>query len=141
MPGKLTATLHQEGLSTSKATVRQHTVYVDRPLAKGGADRGPAGGEYVLVGLGGCFTSHLLAAIAVRKADIAGVSVSVSGTLDGTPERFTAFELIVSATSGDLESLSQLVALAEQTCQVTSTLKLVAPVIVKVVARSEHTTV
>jgi putative redox protein len=139
MPGRLTATVNQEGPSTSRATVRQHTVYVDRPVAKGGADRGPAGGEYMLVGLAGCFTSHLLAAIAARKADITGVSVSVSGTLDGTPERFTGFELIVSACSGDPDTLSHLVALAEQTCQVTSTLKLAAPVIVKVEARSAQT--
>jgi putative redox protein len=141
MPGTLTAQVNQEGASTSRATVRQHTVYVDRPVAKGGADRGPAGGEYVLVGLGGCFTSHLLAAIAARNADISGVSVSVSGTLDGNPERFTAFELVVSATSGDRETLAHLVALAERSCQVTSTLRLAAPLVVKIAARSEQTTV
>jgi putative redox protein len=138
MPGRLTATLNQEGLSTSRATVRQHTVYVDRPVVKGGADRGPAGGEYILVGLGGCFTSHLLAAIAAHKADIGGVSVSVSGTLNGTPERFTSFELIVSAASGDFDALSRMVAIAEQSCQVTSTLKLAAPVIMKIEGRSEQ---
>ena len=141
MPGRLTAKLNQEGPSTSRATIRQHTVYVDRPVAKGGADRGPAGGEYILVGLGGCFTSHLLAAIGADKAEIGGVSVSVVGTLDGTPERFTSFELIVSAASEDLSTLSHLVALAEQSCQVTSTLKLAAPVIVKVQALSEQTAV
>jgi putative redox protein len=141
MPGTLTAQLKQEGTSTSKATVRQHTVYVDRPTAKGGADRGPAGGEYVLVGLGGCFTSHLLAAIAARNADISGVSVSVSGTLDGTPERFTAFELVVRAASGDRETLAHLVALAERSCQVTSTLRLAAPIVVTIEADSEQTVV
>jgi len=35
MPGTLNAQLNQEGLSTSRATVRQHSVYVDRPLGKG----------------------------------------------------------------------------------------------------------
>jgi putative redox protein len=141
MPGTLTATLNQEGRSTSRATVRQHTVYVDRPTNKGGADRGPAGGEYVLVGLGGCFTSHLLAAIAARRADISGVSVSVSGTLDGTPERFTSFELIVRSASGDRETLENLVALAERSCQVTSTLRLAAPIVVRIEAGSEQTIV
>ena len=139
MPGTLTAKLNQEGISTSRATVRQHTVYVDRPTARGGTDRGPVGGEYVLVGLGGCFTSHLLAAIAARKADVSGVSVSVSGTLDGTPERFTGFELVVTAASGDRDALGQLVALAERSCQVISTLRLAAPVVVKVEAGSEQT--
>jgi putative redox protein len=138
MPGTLTAKLSQEGRSTSRAMVRQHTMYVDRPTAKGGADRGPAGGEYILVGLGGCFASHLLAAIAAQKADVTDVSVSVSGTLEGTPERFTGFELVVSAASGDLDTLSRLAALAEQSCQVTSTLKLAAPVVVRVEARSQQ---
>lgn len=141
MPGILTATLNQEGVSTTRATVRQHTVYVDRSLAKGGADRGPAGGEYLLVGLAGCFSSHLLAAVAARHADIAGVAVSVSGTLAGTPERFTAFELVVTAASGDRDTLADLVALAERSCQVISTLRLAAPVTVNVVAGSEQTLV
>jgi len=141
MPGTLTAALNQEGASTSRATVRQHTVYVDRPTSKGGADRGPAGGEYVLVGLGGCFTSHLLAAIAARNADISGVSVSVSGTLDGTPERFTSFELVVRSASGDHETLAKLVAMAERSCQVTSTLRLAAPIVVRIEAASDQTIV
>ena len=139
MPGMLTAQLNQEGVSTSKATVRQHTVYVDRPTTKGGADRGPAGGEYLLVGLGGCFTSHLLAAVAARNATVSGVSVSVSGTLEGTPERFTAFELVVTAAAGNRDTLEQLVALAERSCQVIATLRLAAPVVVKVGAGSQQT--
>jgi putative redox protein len=141
MPGTLTATLNQEGTSTSKATVRQHTVYVDRPVAKGGADRGPAGGEYLLVGLAGCFNSHLLAVIAASHAEIEGVSVSVTGTLAGTPERFTGFELVVTAASGGREALADLVALAERSCQVISTLRLAAPVVVKVEAGSQQTVV
>ena len=99
------------------------------------------GGEYVLVGLGGCFTSHLLAAVAARNADVRGVSVSVSGRLDGTPERFTGFELIVSAASGDPDALAHAVAVAERSCQVVATLRLAAPVIVTIAARSEQTLV
>ncbi len=45
---------------TSKATVRTHTAIVDRGVAKGGLDRGPAGGEYLLVALGGCFAATCL---------------------------------------------------------------------------------
>ena len=44
--------------TTARALVRTHTVLVDRGVAKGGLDLGPAGGEYLLVALGGCFTSH-----------------------------------------------------------------------------------
>ena len=69
----------------------------------------------MLVGWG--LTSYLLAAIVVRKADVSGVSVSVSGTLEGTPEQLTAFELVVTAASGNCETLRELLALAERTCQ------------------------
>jgi putative redox protein len=132
MPTTLNARLDQDGRSTSKVSVRSHTVYVDRPAHKGGPDRGPLGGEYLLVGLGGCFTSHLLAAIAARQAPITDVSVEVSGTLSETPERFTRFELVVSAQTADPEALAHVVALAERACQVVTTLRLAAPVDVRI---------
>lgn len=130
MPTILHADLEQDGPSTSKATVRSHTVFVDRPVAKGGADRGPVGGEHLLVGLGGCFSSHLLAAIRARQAAVTGVRVSVNGTLDGSPERFTAFEMTVDATCEDPDLLRKLVDIAERSCQVIGTLRLAAPVTV-----------
>ncbi len=43
MAKRFEASLEQVGATTSKATVRTHTVFVDRPADKGGADRGPAG--------------------------------------------------------------------------------------------------
>src|SRR6185436_3314414 len=97
MPPTFQAAVEQIGPTTSRVTVRAHTVLVDRSAAKGGADRGPIGGEYMLVALGGCFTSHLLAAIRARDAAMSNVRVDVTGTLDGTPERFTAFTLDVAA--------------------------------------------
>ena len=130
---KLKATLEQDGPSTSKASVRSHTVFVDRPIAKGGADRGPVGGEYILVGLAGCFTSHLLAAIRAREAPVSGVMVTANGTLEGNPERFTQFELAVSVREGDSETVHKLVEIAERACQVVNTLKQCAPVVVTVV--------
>jgi putative redox protein len=132
MAKQLEASLQQVGTTTTQATTRSHTVFVDRPEDKGGADRGPLGGEYQLIALGGCFTSHLLAAIRAREAPITAVKVDVTGTLDGTPERFTEFTLIVSATCDDLESLRKVVTIAERACQVVNTLKLAAPVIVTV---------
>jgi putative redox protein len=132
MPTILRADLEQDGPSTSKAAVRSHTVFVDRPVAKGGADRGPVGGEHLLVGLGGCFSSHLLAAIRAREAPVTGVRVAVNGTLDGSPERFTAFEMTVDATCDDADLLRKLVEIAERSCQVIGTLRLAAPVTVTV---------
>jgi putative redox protein len=132
MPKTLEALLEQVGPSTSKATVRSHVVFVDRPLDRDGADQGPVGGEYQLVALGGCFTSHLLAAIRAREANISDVKIQASGILDGTPERFTEFSLTVSATCDDLELLRKVVTIAERACQVVNTLKLAAPVTVAV---------
>ena len=39
------ATIEHVTHTTSKATVRTHTFLVDRGVAKGGLDLGPAGGE------------------------------------------------------------------------------------------------
>jgi putative redox protein len=103
MPTTFKATIEHVNYTTSRATVRSHTMLVDRGIAKGGFDLGPAGGEYQLVALGGCFTSHLLAAIRAREAAITGVKVAVSGTLDGHPERFTGFTVDVTANCQDAE--------------------------------------
>src|SRR5436853_7509871 len=132
MPKQFQASLEQVGPTTSRATVRSHTVLVDRPADKGGADQGPVGGEYQLVALGGCFTSHLLAAIRAREAAISVVKVDVTGTLDGTPERFTDVTVTVSATCDDVELLQKVVPIAERACQVVNTLKLAATVTVTV---------
>ena len=128
MAKTLEAVLEQVGPTTSKATVRSHTVYVDRPIERGGTDKGPVGGEYQLVALAGCFTSHLLAAIRAREAHITDVKVEASGTLDGNPERFTDFLLSVSAKAEDAELLQKVVTIAERSCQVVNTLKQSTPV-------------
>ena len=117
------ATVEHVNHTTSKVTVRSHTMLVDRGVAKGGFDLGPAGGEYMLVALGGCFTSHLLAAIRAREADVTGVRIDVTGTLDGTPERFTSFTMDVSAQCPDAELARKLVTIAARACQVVNTLR------------------
>jgi putative redox protein len=132
MAKQFQASLEQVGPTTSKAQVRSHTVLVDRPLDAGGADEGPRGGEYQLIALGGCFTTHLLAVIRAREFKIDAVKVEVTGTLDGQPERFTEFTLSVSATFDDLELLRKAVLIAERACQVVNTLKLATPVTVMV---------
>ena len=122
------ATIEHVNHTTSRATVRSHTFLVDRGLAKGGFDLGPAGGEYMLVSLGGCFTSHLLAAIRAREAAVANVRLAVTGTLDGTPERFTAFTMDVSADCEDSVLVRKLITIAGRACQVVNTLRQVAPI-------------
>jgi putative redox protein len=128
----LQAQLEQVGPSTTKVTVRSHTIYVDRPVDKGGNDAGPVGGEYQLVAMAGCFSSHLLAAIRAREAHITGVKVTATGTLDGTPERFTEFRLSITAVCDDADLLQKVVTIAERGCQVINTLKHAAPVTITV---------
>jgi uncharacterized OsmC-like protein len=123
------ATIEHVNHTTSRAVVRSHTVLVDRGVAKGGFDLGPAGGEYQLVALGGCFTSHLLAAIRARDAAaIASVKVAVTGTLDGTPERFTGFTVDVTAETVDADLARKLITIASRACQVMNTLRQSAPI-------------
>jgi len=122
------ATIEHVNHTTSRAAVRSHTVLVDRGIAKGGFDLGPAGGEYQLVALGGCFTSHLLAAIRAREAAMTNVKVAVTGTLDGTPERFTGLTLDVTADCDDADLARKLITVATRACQVMNTMRLAAPI-------------
>jgi putative redox protein len=120
----LTVHVAQLGPSTATAQARSHTVLVDRPAAKGGEDRGPLGGEYLLVGLGGCFLSNLLAAIRAREAAISNVTVDVTGTIDGVPDHFTTFALSVAAVhAGQPDLVRKLIAIAARACAVTNTLR------------------
>jgi uncharacterized OsmC-like protein len=122
------ATIEHVTHTTSRAIVRSHTVLVDRGVPKGGFDLGPAGGEYQLVALGGCFTSHLLGAIRAREAAMTNVRVAVTGTLDGTPERFTAFTVEVTAECSDADLARKLITIASRACQVMNTIRLAAPI-------------
>src|SRR3954451_6032644 len=122
------ATIEHVTHTTSRAVVRSHTLLVDRGVAKGGFDLGPAGGEYQLVALGGCFTSHLLAAIRAREAAMTNVKVEVSGQLDGSPERFTRFTVNVSADCDDGDLARMLITIAERACQVMNTLRQSTPI-------------
>ncbi len=126
--GTLTATLEQTGPVTSTATIRTHSVLVDRTIANGGRDSAPAGGEYLLVALGGCFTSHVLGAIRAREAPMSNVRVTVTATKDGTPERFTAFTLDVTSECADAQLARKIVTIAGRACQVVNTLAPAAPI-------------
>ena len=69
-----------------------------------------------------------MAAIRAREAQVANVRVTVAGTLDGAPERFTGFTMDVSAESQDSGLVRKLITIAARTCQVTNTLRLAAPI-------------
>jgi putative redox protein len=125
--------VEQDGASASVGIVRTHRVAIDRPVAKGGTDKGPLGGEYLLVSLGGCFMSNLLAAIRARETpgtEISNVRVAVTATVDGPPDRVTAITMTVGASGADRETLEKLVEIAGRACIVTNTLKLAVPITV-----------
>ena len=123
MPRTIRVDVAQVGPATSQATVRSHTVLIDRPVDKGGDDRGPLGGELLLVALGGCFVSTLLAAIRTREADVSDVRVAIAGTIGGVPERFESMALRVSAKYSDEGLIRNLLTIAARGCLVTNTLK------------------
>lgn len=115
--------LRQTGASTAEGTARSHRVLVDRPTEKGGEDQGMMGGEYLLVALGGCFMSNLLAAIRAREASIRDVRLDVRGTLANAPSRFSAIEVTVHAEAEDRAQLEKLVEMADRACISSNTLR------------------
>ncbi len=123
MANQVQIRIDQTGPATSTARVRGHRITVDRPLERGGDNQGPMGGELILVGLGGCFTSNLLAAIRARQAAVSGVSTTVTATLAENPSRFAAIDLAVSAHCSDGALLQKLVTIAERACIAANTLR------------------
>lgn len=120
---QVSATVKQIGKTTSEATARNHTCFIDRPEAKGGANRGPMGGELMLMGIGGCFMSTLLGAAIERGLDVSDVSVDVSATLETALPRFTDIVLRVNGGNADPAVLRELIAKAEAGCIAINTAK------------------
>jgi putative redox protein len=123
VPRTVEVRVEQTGPTSGEGAARTHRVPIDRPIEKGGSDRGPFGGELMLLGLGGCFLSTLLAAVAARSAEVSDVKVAVAGTIGGVPERFEAIDMRVTATYPDGELMKKVVAIAERSCIVTNTLR------------------
>src|ERR1700684_1955781 len=123
MASEMKIELRQISASTSEATRAGHQGPIDRPVAKGGSDAGPMGGELFLAAVGGCFMSNLLAAIKAREAAVSDVRVEVVGTLADSPARFAGVELRISGNCGDRELLEHLVEIADRGCIMTNTLR------------------
>lgn len=123
MSREITARVTQISASASQAEARQHVTLIDRPLTSGGSDRGPMGGELLLMGVGGCLMSNLLALAAKQSLALADTRIEIAATLDGEPPRFTAVHLRVHAGGADRTTLLPLVAAAEQACISVNTLR------------------
>lgn len=108
---------------TSEAAIRNHSVIIDRPEAKGGTDKGPMGGELLLAGLGGCFMSNLLAAIGAREVEANNIQIEVEGTLEEAPPRFSAVSMIVTGEYTDIDEIKRLAEMSDKACISTNTLR------------------
>ena len=113
----------QIAATTSECVARQFKTLSDRPEAKGGADRGPMGGEMLLMGLGGCFMSNLLAAVKAREAAVSDIKIVLTATLAEAPARFSAVNLAISGNYAGKAGLEKLVTIAERSCIVANTIK------------------
>ena len=80
MGNQVAVDVKQVGPSASEGTARNHKTIMDRPEAKGGENRGAMGGEHLLMALGGCFMSNLLAAIQSREAKVSNVNLNIAPT-------------------------------------------------------------
>jgi len=123
MANEIKIAIRQTSAATSEAAIRQHKTLIDRPAAKGGDDQGPMGGELFLAAIGGCFMSNLLAAIKGREAEISDAHTDVIGVLEGSPARFTAVELNVTAKYSDREQFEKLIDIADRGCIMMNTLR------------------
>ena len=123
MANQVQVTVKQIGPTASEGEVRGHRITMDRPVAKGGEDKGAMGGETLLMALGGCFMSNLLAAAASRDMPLSGVSLEISGTLESGPPHFAAITMQISAAQVGNDPLDKLVTIAERGCIVANTLK------------------
>lgn len=123
MSVQVKANVKQVSATTSEAGARGHTSLVDRPEAKGGSNRGPMGGELMLMGIGGCFMSNLLGAVAARKLDITDLSVDVTAVLEDSPPRFSDVALTVNSGYADKAVLQELADIAARNCIAVNTVK------------------
>ena len=121
---EVTTTISQiEGSTAARTRIREHELVTDRPTEKGGGNQGPMGGELLVASLGGCFMSNLIAAFQGRGIEAKGLSVKVSGTLDGTPPRFQKMAMAVKGNGIDRDQMEKMVLIAERGCIVANTLK------------------
>ena len=113
----------QISATASQGQAREHKVVMDRPEAKGGENRGAMGGENLLMSLGGCFMSNLLAAAQSREDPLTDVKLVIDGTLEMAPPRFTEVKMAIDAPYDDRAQMEKLVTIAERGCIVANTLK------------------
>lgn len=120
---QVTVALAQSGPTASVATIRDHTVVMDRPSSHGGSDAGPMGGETLLAAVGGCFLSTFYAAAQARSVPVEGVTCRITGVFVANPRRFGSIHIEVSGGTCPPADLEHLVEVADRGCLVAATLR------------------
>lgn len=118
----VTVNVDQLDHTASRGTARNHTLIMDRPEAKGGQNKGPMGGEALLMGLGGCFLSNLFAAAIGRDIEINNTRVEINGEVADAPARYTDIHMKVTAECSAPDQFAKLVTIAERGCIAANTL-------------------
>ena len=77
----------------------------------------------LLMGLGGCFMSNLLAAAIARDIRLSDARVEIEGDLVDAPPRYSAIRMRVAGTCEPADQLAKLVTIAERGCIVANTLR------------------
>lgn len=126
-------TLQQHSPTAVKLNHPNFNIIVDRPIEKGGNAEGLMGGQYLLVGIGGCFASNLLAALAARNIIVHGLTITVNADITNqAPARFNPISIQVSyASISNEQSLPKLIKIAEKACIAINTIKLTTTLTVK----------
>lgn len=117
--------LRQNGPTSVKTTLDLPEVIVDRPVEKGGGGTGLMGGQYLLIGVGGCFCSNFFAAAQARGVEVDGFEVAVVAEVaQDAPARFTKISLEASVKSCSApEEFEKLLRIAEKGCISVNTMK------------------
>jgi putative redox protein len=119
----ITVQVAQLDHSASMGSVREHQLIMDRPEAKGGQNKGAMGGEALLMSLGGCFSSNLLAAAIARDIKLSNTHIQIQGELADKKSVFTDIHMQVSAECSEPDEFPKLVTISERGCIVANTLR------------------
>ncbi|MDX8032607.1 OsmC family protein [Lentzea sp. BCCO 10_0856] len=122
---EINVTLQHAGDTVTTGQARSHSVVVDRPESKGGNDKGPMGGELLLLALGGCFLSTFLGMVKDdgHPLDRELVSLDVTGVLTPAPTRFTSITVEVTAPAELEAEFAKPFLKAERGCIVHNSIK------------------
>lgn len=77
----------------------------------------------MLLSLGGCYMSTLIAAARARDLDPSDLSVTVDADIGGNPQQFERATMTVHGDVDDEATLQKAIDIAERSCLVTNTLK------------------